>query len=185
MQSLSETIGEELEHFQGSSHSHRKKSPNWKWLQTIGKEEEGTIWCICNTARGCGRDCLWGTIFPTVCDLNDNDVSWIGTISFKKEQTKEKKGIMRCTVRLKGTHRGPFSQCSITGTWKWPLSFCHQYAKGKKMALECREQFPQVHSLATVSIIDSQSCHKTGHSLCLSLWGILWGPRRLTSIINH
>lgn len=57
--------------------------------------------------------------------------------------------------------------------------------KWKKMALECGEQFPQVHSLATVSIIDSQSCHKTGHSLRLSLRGILWGPRRLTSIINH
>ena len=57
--------------------------------------------------------------------------------------------------------------------------------KWKKMALECGEQFPQVHSLATVSIIDSQSCHKTGHSLCLSLGGILWGRRRLTSIINH
>lgn len=57
--------------------------------------------------------------------------------------------------------------------------------KWEKMALECGEQFPQVHSLATVSIIDSQSCHKTGHSPCLSLWRILWGPQGLTSIINH
>lgn len=32
-----------------------------------------------------------------------------------------------------------------------------------EMVLECGEQFPQVHSLASVSIIDSQSCRKTGH----------------------
>lgn len=49
--------------------------------------------------------------------------------------------------------------------------FLPSICKLEKMALECGEQFPQVHSLATVSIIDSQSCHKTGHSLCLSLWG--------------
>ena len=43
--------------------------------------------------------------------------------------------------------------------------------KWRKMALECTEQFPQVHSLAAVSIIDSQPCHKKTPTLPLALGG--------------
>lgn len=66
------------------------------------------------------------------------------------------------------TRKRNAQKCFIAG--KWLLSPCHQYANGK-MDLECGEYFPQVHSLATITIIDSQYCHKTGHSQCFSLWG--------------
>lgn len=43
----------------------------------------------------------------------------------------------------------------------------------EEKVFQCREHFPQVHSLAPVSIIDSQSRYKTGHSPCLFLRGVL------------
>lgn len=76
-------------------------------------------------------------------------VSLVLGITEKVEKKREK--------RCKRSRQRPFPWCSIAVNM--------QREKGEEeKVFQCREHCPQVHSLAPVSVIDSQSCHKTGHS---------------------
>lgn len=163
---LSGSTGAKLEHFQDSSVTDHKMALIENDFRLLKKT--GEAWLRAQLCIVC-ISVLWG---KRLCSPKPF------LLKTANSQRKENQG------RVKGTHAEPFQQSFIRAGWKWPLSFYHQYAN-EKNGPWVREQFPQVHSLATISIIDSQSCHKTGHSLCLSLSGILWGVHGLSSIINH